>query len=268
MRCLNSRGAAASQHTPDVRLSPDDPVWQAQPLHAADDFLAGGASSSTTAEASEEALRRATEFSEAVQSEMTDATQSGTSRDMDYEEVLNSDHALVKDDVGHQAVPEVNPCSKEPASTMQAALQRAADGRTQRNGSEPGLKAKAARLKERVLHAYHSASRLAQSAARWAVSAALLLMGAAVIALLIWKVVTGTVSFVFSLTQLHAWVRLAGVAVALLVTPQTAKANVLLRALDDWGVFANYGQAKRALSVTTWSTISVFVVLVFCAGYG
>ena len=82
----------------------------------------------------------------------------------------------------------------------------------------------------------------------------------------LWVALNTVVSFVKTANQMHTWVIFAGLAVITLVTPQTVKANELLRMLDQNNVFATFGEAKRKLNLMTWSSIGIFFVLVFCAG--
>lgn len=201
-------------------------------------------------------------MSHAVQSSLSGSQQAGTSKDMDYEDLLNSDYGVFTDNVDrtvNEAPSRDSPLSKRTLRHTQPIFSQAAGDSTHGNGAQTGHSTKVTALKQRAEHA-------AQATVDWAAAYILPVTAALVIVFLIWK--SGFIEFLRSLTQMHTWVMLAGTAVLLLVTPQTAKANTLLRILNDMSLFANYGQAKRALGITTWSTIAVFFVLVFCAGFG
>ena len=81
-----------------------------------------------------------------------------------------------------------------------------------------------------------------------------------------WQIAKFTVRCVMSLAQMHTWLMIMGLAVIALITPQSPKINGLLRFADDYNLFANYGQAKHAISIATWSSIAFFLVLVVFAG--
>ena len=255
------------QHSPKWTSNPGHlPVWQPQTrfptppgsASAADDFLSGSPGSNSASQASAEALRRAAEMSEAVQSSLSGSQQGGISKDMDYEDLLNSDYGITDnlDRMDNKAPSRDEPPLSEGTSRhTPPTFSPAAGDSTHRNDAKIWFSTKVAALKRRAEHA-------AQVAVDWA--AAYILPVTAVF--LIWK--SGFIASLRSLTQMHTWVMVAGTAVLLLVTPQTPKANVLLRVLNEMSLFANYGQAKRALGITTWSTIAVFFVLVFCAGFG
>ena len=279
-RAYNSRGSGlflcASchndwQHSPKWMSNPRHlPVWQSQtPLRtpqcsssAADDFLSGSPGSNSASQASAEALRRAAEISQAVQSSLSGSQQAGTSKDMDYEDLLNSDYGITNnvDRMDNEAPSrDKPPLSQGTSRHSQPTFSQAAGDSSHVNDAKPLHSEKMAALRQSAKHA-------AQATADWAVAYILPATAVSVIAFLVWK--TGFIESLRSLTQMHTWVMVAGTAVLLLVTPQTAKSNALLRNLNDMSLFANYGQAKRALGITTWSTIAVFFVLVFCAGFG
>lgn len=46
-----------------------------------------------------------------------------------------------------------------------------------------------------------------------------------------------------------------------LITPQTLVANALLRKLSNSNLFVNYGEAKYFLSVITWTTAFLYLLL-------
>ena len=81
-----------------------------------------------------------------------------------------------------------------------------------------------------------------------------------------WQIAKFTLRCVMSLAQIHTWLMIMGLAVTALITPQAPRINGLLRFVDDFNLFANYGQAKHAISIVTWSSIAFFLVLVFFAG--
>jgi len=279
-RAYNSRGSGlllcASghndwQHSPKWTSNPGHlPVWQPQTRFptppssssAADDFLSGSPGSNSASQASAEALRRAAEMSQAVQSSLSGSQQAGTSKDMDYEDLLNSDYGITDnvDRTDNKAPSRDQPPLSEGTSLhTQPTFSQAAGDSTHRNDAKIWHSTKVTALKRRAEHA-------AQAAVDWAAAYILPVTAVSVVTFLIWE--AGFIELLRSLTQMHTWVMVAGIAVLLLVTPQTAKANALLRILNDMSLFANYGQAKRALGITTWSTIAVFFVLVFCAGFG
>lgn len=259
------------QHSPKWTSNPGHlPVWQPQtPLRtpprsssAADDFLSGTPGSNSASQTSAEALRRAAEISQAVQSSLSGSQQAGTSKDMDYEDLLNSDYRVTID--MYRTDNEASSRDKPPLSEgtsrhTQSAFSQAASDSSHVNGAQPWHSEKIKALRRSAEHA-------AQATVDWVAAYILPATAVSVVVFLVWK--TGFVESLRSLTQMHTWVMVAGAAVLLLVTPQTAKANTLLRLLNDMSLFANYGQAKRALGITTWSTIAVFFVLVFCAGFG
>ena len=258
------------QHSPKWTSNPGhSPVWQSQTpcptppssSSAADGFLSGSPGPNSASQPSAEALRRAAEMSQAVQSLLSGSQHAGTSRDMDYEDLLNSDYGITDnvDRTVNEAPSRDNPLSKGTSRHTQPTFSQAAGDSTHRNGAKTWHSTKVTKLKRRVEHA-------AQATVDWAAAYILPVMAVSVATFLIWKL--GFIELLRSLTQMHTWVMIAGAAVLLLVTPQTAKANALLRMLNDMSLFANYGQAKRALGITTWSTIAVFFVLVFCAGFG
>lgn len=254
------------QHSPKWTSNPGHlPVWQPQtPLRtpprsssAADDFLSGTPGSNSASQTSAEALRRAAEISQAVQSSLSGSQQAGTSKDMDYEDLLNSDYRVTTDNEASSR--DKPPLSEGTSRHTQSAFSQAASDSSHVNGAQPWHSEKIKALRRSAEHA-------AQATVDWVAAYILPATAVSVVVFLVWK--TGFVESLRSLTQMHTWVMVAGAAVLLLVTPQTAKANTLLRLLNDMSLFANYGQAKRALGITTWSTIAVFFVLVFCAGFG
>ena len=83
---------------------------------------------------------------------------------------------------------------------------------------------------------------------------------------LAWQVVKLTAKCVMSLAHIHTWLMIMGLTVTALITPQAPKINGLLRFVDEYNLFATYGQAKHTISITTWSSIAIFLVLVFFAG--
>ena len=46
-----------------------------------------------------------------------------------------------------------------------------------------------------------------------------------------------------------------------LITPQTLVANSLLRKLSNSQLFVNYSEAKSFLTITTWTTAFVYLLL-------
>ena len=46
-----------------------------------------------------------------------------------------------------------------------------------------------------------------------------------------------------------------------LITPQTLVANALLRKLSNSNLFVNYGEAKSFLSIITWTTAVIYLLL-------
>ena len=181
---------------------------------------------------------------------------------MDYEDLLNSDYGITNnvDRMDNEALStEKPPLSQGTSRHSQPTFSQTAGDSSHVNDAKPSHSEKMAALRQIAEHA-------AQAIVDWAAAYVLPATAVSVIAFLVWK--TGFIESLRSLTQMHTWVMVAGIAVLLLVTPQTAKANALLRNLNDISLFANYGQAKRALGITTWSTIAVFFVLVFCAGFG
>jgi hypothetical protein len=51
--------------------------------------------------------------------------------------------------------------------------------------------------------------------------------------------------------------------VLLLIVPQTPNENILLRTFYETQIFANYGEAKRVLTILTWSCIFIFLFITF-----
>lgn len=83
---------------------------------------------------------------------------------------------------------------------------------------------------------------------------------------LAWQAAKLIVKGVMSLAHIHTWLMIMAFLVTALITPQAPKVNGLLRFVNDYNLFATYGQAKKVLSMTTWSSIACFLVLVFFAG--
>lgn len=81
-----------------------------------------------------------------------------------------------------------------------------------------------------------------------------------------WQVGKFLARCLMSLAYIHGWLMIMGLTVTALITPQAPKINGLLRFVDDYNLFANYGQAKHGISIATWSSIAFFLVLVFFAG--
>lgn len=50
-----------------------------------------------------------------------------------------------------------------------------------------------------------------------------------------------------------------------IVTPQTATENAVLRKFYKSGIFRNYGEAKTFLHRLTWLSIALYIVLTFVA---
>jgi protein translocase SecG subunit len=51
--------------------------------------------------------------------------------------------------------------------------------------------------------------------------------------------------------------------IIILIVPQTPKENIVLRALHDKKILANYGQEKRFLNRFTWFCVLIFLALAF-----
>jgi len=229
-----------------------------------DDFLTGQSRPISPSQESAEALRRSRDLADAVQSQLSDAHQPSVGREMDYEDLLARDFVSVQDDVDQmvdQARPGVFPVGNEPSQASPfSPASTSANHDSPRESPRPGHIAHFKALMQNVLKdAYNIADQIFQFAIP-------ILIGAVAL-YIVWQFLRDTRGFIRSLTRLHTWVIVSGLAVMLLVTPQTPKANGLLRFLDTSNLFANYGQAKRTLSVATWSSIAIFFVLVFFAGF-
>lgn len=87
-----------------------------------------------------------------------------------------------------------------------------------------------------------------------------------VVLFLAWQAAKLIVRGVMSLAHIHTWLMIMAFLVTALITPQAPKVNGLLRFVNDYNLFATYGQAKNVLSMATWSSIACFLVLVFFAG--
>jgi preprotein translocase subunit SecG len=53
------------------------------------------------------------------------------------------------------------------------------------------------------------------------------------------------------------------VIVILLIVPQTPTENALVRTFYETRVFTDYGQAKTALKLLTWSCTFLFLIITF-----
>ncbi|DBA84558.1 TPA: hypothetical protein ACH3X2_006143 [Trebouxia sp. C0005] len=103
---------------------------------AADDFLSGRPRSNSASQASAEALRRAAEMSQAVQSSLSGSQQAGTSKDMDYEDLLHSDYRITDDvdrtdNAAHSR--DKSPLSEGTSRHTQPTFSQAADDSTHKN---------------------------------------------------------------------------------------------------------------------------------------
>jgi preprotein translocase subunit SecG len=49
--------------------------------------------------------------------------------------------------------------------------------------------------------------------------------------------------------------------VLVLIAPQTQKSNIVLRIFHESGFFIDYGEAKWFLTVLTWISIFIFLIL-------
>jgi preprotein translocase subunit SecG len=49
--------------------------------------------------------------------------------------------------------------------------------------------------------------------------------------------------------------------VLVLIAPQTQKSNIVLRIFHESGFFIDYGEAKWFLTILTWISISLFLIL-------
>lgn len=259
--------------------------------NAADDFLAGGKGESSTAQESAEEQRWSRDIAQAVQSEMAGTEQPSTSRSMDYEDVLFQDHTSIREDVDqvvNTAIPGLSLLSSDSPLPSSADKTTVKDVDQMQNTAAPGLfyahnnasqnprqynpQTSADRASAGDAPSLHTSATNARQAvteaAKLAVeNAAVIFLGIAVLYVL-WKLLTDTVGVIRSMGMLHTWVILVGLAVMTMLTPQTAKANGLLRLLNELNIFANYGQAKHALTFVTWSCIAAFLTLVFFAGFG
>ena len=53
------------------------------------------------------------------------------------------------------------------------------------------------------------------------------------------------------------------ILVLLLIVPQTPTENLLARMFHNTGRFIHYGQAKKFLSLLTWSCVFIFLLITF-----
>ena len=245
-------------------------AWQAH-LKQQGMRQAGTANPDATDEA---AQRRLQEIEQAVQSEMAPETTSDTSMNMTYENILNRDHNISGGHAGD--MPNI---PGQSANDMQEPAQ----SQCTKSAQWPRPKAPIQRLLQQLLLYWveHQARLRADPIAAWTRGSLLdkayyCIMGLAVIfaALVaglvmyaaLCQIAKIVVSCAVGATRPHTWLIILGLIVIALITPQAPKVNGLLRFVDDYNMFANYGQAKHAISLVTWSSIALFLLFVFVAG--
>ena len=201
----------------------------------------------SAAQAGEPAQKRQGDIEQAVQSQMMTDQNDDTSTHMSYEDILSRDHPLA-DEITDAAAPSNQAGPPAHSQTTNAAKKKQA--------AQPPASA------------FNSVQQLFTTGSLLQQGLALVPVVVACLAGLFvsWHVLKIMISCVRSLKQLHTWLMITGVIVTALITPQGTKVNGLLRFVDDFNLFANYGQAKYAVGVATWSSIAVFLILVFYAG--
>jgi hypothetical protein len=60
---------------------------------------------------------------------------------------------------------------------------------------------------------------------------------------------------------------LLGLLIIILIVPQTPTENVVLRKFLDSGFFTTYNQAKKSLTLLTWSLIFMFLLITFSLNF-
>ena len=189
------------------------------------------------------------DIEQAVQSQMTPNQNPETSQNLTYEELLGGRHSSA----GTAADASHTPGSQAAASAVNASPQ------SEKTDAAP---------QQLPAPARSVFDRLRSQGGLWQQAIVLLPVALAGLAglLLAWQLLRFVISCILSLAHIHTWLIITGLIVITLITPQGTKVNGLLRFVDDCNIFANYGEAKHAVGVATWSSIAVFLVLVFCAG--
>ena len=201
------------------------------------------------------AQRQLQEIEQAVFSEMAPNTTSDTTYNMTYEDLLNKDHEAAEGNTD-----DTHDVSGEPATEVN----KAAESQSKKAVKAPWWPSTIA-----VMTAFwNNPGEFWKQANTLQKAIPVISIFVAGIAGLFasWQTAKFAVSFAISLTRIHTWLMIMGLAVISLITPQAPKINGLLRLVDDYNLFANYGQAKHAISMVTWSSIACFLMLVFLAG--
>ncbi|KAL3136099.1 hypothetical protein ABBQ32_007121 [Trebouxia sp. C0010 RCD-2024] len=218
--------------------------------------------------ADEAAQRRLQEIAQAVQIKMAPGTTSETSMNMTYEDILNRDHDMTG---GH--VDDMHGTSKKSVKDVQKPAQG--------QDSKP-VKAPLVSLMEFMIRTLQglqdpvgvwTRASLREKASYCIVGPVVIfaclvvfLVAAVVLYLALCQTAKFMLSCAIGMTHPHTWLIISGLTVIALITPQAPKLNGLLRFVDDFNLFANYGQAKHAISMVTWSSIAIFLLFVFFVG--
>lgn len=197
----------------------------------------------------ERAQRQLQDIEQAVQSQLVPNQNADTSTHMSYEDILSRDHPLADEVTDAAPQSNVTEYATAPAQSQTAPAAKKQQPAPPRS-------------------AFNSVQQLFTTGSLFQQGVAVLPVVLAGLAGLFvsWHALKLMISCVRSLIHLHTWLMITGVIVTALITPQGIKVNALLRFADDFNLFANYGQAKYAVSIATWSSIAVFLVLVFFAG--
>lgn len=220
--------------------------------------------SGTPAAADEAAQRRLQEIAQAVQSVMASKSTSDNSKNMTYEDILNTDHDTAGANVG-----DMHDILQESANDMQKPAN--SQGNDRAKMPEPSGLSMIERLnlmRGDPVGIWTRASLLGKAYYCILTLGATLALVVAVVVLFVAVLQIGKflLSCASSMTRIHTWLIISGLTVIALITPQAPKVNGLLRFVDDYNLFANYGQAKHAISMVTWSSIALFLVLVLFVG--
>ena len=196
--------------------------------------------------AADEATQQLQKLAQDVFQEIAPGTTSDTSMHMEYDDLIHKDH--------------------EPPESKENAI-RDIPGKFVNNANKPAQSQSPVKAPQPALHwtgrgVFMKHGTLLQKALAYLFTCIAVLSGLYVA----WQVAKFTARCVMSLAHIHTWLMIMGLAVTALITPQAPKINSLLRFVDDYNLFANYGQAKHAISIVTWSSIAFFLVLVFFAG--
>lgn len=221
-------------------------------------------SGTVASDAADEAAQRSLqEISQAVHSEMAPGATSETSMNMTYEDILNRDHDMAGAHVGiHDSSGKSDSDVQKPAQSQD---------------SKP-VKAPLLLLREFLIRLQDPVGMWTRASLREkacycivgppVILACLVvvLVALVVLCLALFQTAKFMLSCAIGMTRLHTWLIISGLSVIALITPQAPKVNGLLRFVDDFNLFANYGQAKHAISVVTWSSIAIFLLFLFFVG--